>query len=82
MFIFNGDEEVIYDWPAGGEHFSVILEFLGEVTPGGDAQAKVDFFARQDVAQYLDNGVRFFFMAGRQVLAEAEITAVLWSPEQ
>jgi hypothetical protein len=82
VFVLGGDEEVFADWPAGGEHFSVMLELMRDVTSADDAQAKVDFLARSQVAPYLHDGARFLFMAGRRVLAEAEITTVLWRPEE
>jgi hypothetical protein len=31
VFVHGDDEQVIPDWPAGGEHFSVMLDYIGNV---------------------------------------------------
>jgi len=80
VFVLGGDEEVIPDWPAGGEHFSVMLELVGPVSDDGRARAKVDFLDRSGVAERLQEGARFLFMAGRRALADVELTKVLANP--
>lgn len=81
VFVLGGDEEVIPDWPAGGEHHSAMLELVGAMSPDGTAEAKVDFLDRSGVAERLHQGARFLFMAGPRVLAEVEVTSMLWDPE-
>lgn len=81
VFVLGEDSEVVPGWPATGEHFSVMLEFLGSVSPAGQADAKVDFLARREVAQYLHEGAQFLLMAGPLVIADVEVTKVLWSDE-
>jgi hypothetical protein len=75
VFVHGGDQQVIPDWPGGGEHFSVLLDNVGDPV-AGEVQAKVDFIARTLVAEHLRPGARFVVMEGRQPVAEAVITEV------
>lgn len=79
VFVHGCDDQVIPNWPAGGEHFSVLLTL---VESADDAvTAKVDFLDRAAIAEYLREGAAFLVMAGPKPVAEARITAVLWRPD-
>lgn len=75
VFVHGDDDQVIPDWPAGGEHFSMMLDYVGDVADG-EAEAKVDFIARELVAGHLRPGARFLVMEGRRPVAEAVISEV------
>ena len=71
VFKHGGDEEVVPEWPAGGEHFSVLLEY-----PSGsnaEVTARVDFLARNLVADEVREGAQFIIMEGPRPVADAEI---------
>lgn len=76
VFVRDSDEEIA--WPAGGEHFRMMLELIGAVAPNGEARAKVDFLAEREIVEHLREGARFLLIAGSRALAEVAITTVLW----
>jgi hypothetical protein len=81
VFVMGNDAEVIPDWPAAGQHFSILLTFT-EAPPGTEeAEAKVDFLDRDAVAERLHDDAKLLVMAGPKPIAEAEICAVLWTPD-
>jgi len=73
VFVHGGDAEVVPDWPAEGEHFSVMLDYVGDLV-NQEVEAKVDFIARDLVADHVRKGARFLVMEGRRAVAEAVIT--------
>lgn len=75
VFVHGEDEQVIPDWPAAGEHFSVMLDYVGDFV-GNEVDAKVDFIARDLVRDELRPGARFLVMEGRRPVAEAQVTDV------
>lgn len=75
VFVRGDDEQVVPDWPAGGEHFSVMLDYIDEVEDG-EVDVKVDFIARHLVADLVHPDARFLVMEGRRPVAEACITKV------
>lgn len=75
VFVLGGDAELIPDWPAEGEHFSVMLDF-DEASPAGEGSAKVEFMARSLVVDRLAVGATFLVMEGRKAVAEARVTDV------
>lgn len=80
VFVLGDDAEVVPDWPAGGEHFSVMLEFIDAPSEPGSINAKVDFLARDEVAELLHEGAQFMLMAGPTPIAEVRVTEALWPP--
>lgn len=79
VFVHGQDEQIIPNWPAQGEHFSVLFTFVGSADE--TRTAKVDFLDRALVADYIREGAIFLVMAGPKPIAEAQITEVLWQPE-
>jgi hypothetical protein len=79
VFIRGDDAEVVPDWPAGGEHFSVLLDFDGPVRDGV-VDAKVEFMNRALVEDDLVVGSTFWVMEGRRAVAEARVLEVFDSP--
>jgi hypothetical protein len=75
VFVLGGDSELIPDWPAGGEHFSVMIDF-DDLGVADEGPAKVEFMARSLVADRLAVGSTFLVMEGRRVVAEARVTEV------
>ena len=75
VFVHGDDEQVIPDWPASGEHFSVMLEYIGNVETN-EVDAKVDFIAGDLVSDELRPDARFIVMEGRHQVADAWITKV------
>lgn len=75
VFVHGEDEQVIPDWPAAGEHFSVMLEYVGDVV-GNEVNAKIDFIARDLVGDGLRPNARFLVMEGSRPVAEARVTEV------
>lgn len=80
VFVLGDDAEVVPDWPAGGEHFSVMLEFIDSPSEPGSSNAKVDFLARDEVTDRLQEGAVFLLMAGRTPIAEVRVIEALWPP--
>ena len=72
VFVLGGDAELIPDWPAKGEHFSVLLDF-DEASPAGESLAKVEFMSWSLVADYLLPGSSFLIMEGPKPVAEARV---------
>jgi hypothetical protein len=75
VFVLGSDAELISDWPAGGEHFSVMIDFDG-LSPAAEGPVKVEFMARSLVADRLAVGSTFLVMEGRKAVAEARVTEV------
>jgi hypothetical protein len=75
IFVMGGDREVLPDWPAGAEHFSILLEEL-EALPSGARLCKVDFLARDLARPYVHPGQPLLIMEGPRVVANAVITDV------
>jgi hypothetical protein len=80
VFVLSDDAEVMPDWPATGEHFSILLTFTDSLSGTDEAEAKIDFLNREAVADYLRPNTSFLVMAGPQPIAEGRITNVLWKP--
>lgn len=72
VFVKGDDEQVVPNWPAGGEHFSVLLTYTGPAE-GGEVSAEIDFLARDQVADLLIEGATFFIMEGPHAVAEARV---------
>jgi hypothetical protein len=70
----GNDGEVIPDWPATGQHFSVLLTFTDSPSTANGAEAKADFLDREAVADYLHKNASFLVMAGPKPIGEARIT--------
>jgi hypothetical protein len=60
------------DQPEKSEHFSIMLDFEPD-----SVEAKVDFFAKDLVRDYVHSGSRFTVMEGDRAVAEGVITEVL-----
>lgn len=80
VFVLGGDAELIPDWPAGGEHFSVLLDF-DEMSPEGECLAKVEFMSWSLVADRLAPASVFLVMEGPRPVAEAVVTDVFDAEE-
>lgn len=78
VFVLGGDADVVPGWPASGGHFSVLFEFLDTSAGPGCIDAKVDFLAREVVADYVREGATFLVMAGPKPIGEARVTHALW----
>jgi hypothetical protein len=72
VFVFGGDAGLIPDWPAKGEHFSVLLDF-DETNLEGESLAKVEFMSWSLVADYLRPGSTFLILEGPKPVAEARV---------
>jgi hypothetical protein len=66
---------VVPGWPAGAEHFSILLEEV-EALPGGAWLCKVDFLARDLARPYVHPGQPLLIMEGPKVVANAVIRDV------
>lgn len=75
VFVLGGGSELVPDWPAGGEHFSVMID-VDDLGVADEGLAKVEFMARSLVADRLSVGSTFLIMEGRRVVAEARVTEV------
>lgn len=82
VFVLGDDAEVIPNWPAAGEHFSVMLEFVDTPAEPGCINAKVDFLARDEVAEFIHDGATLLLMAGSTPIADVRITEALWPPDE
>jgi len=80
VFSLGDDAQVIPGWPASGEHFSVLLEFLDTPANAGDINAKVDFLDRDAVIDKIREGTTFIVMAGPKPIAEANIIDTMGRP--
>jgi hypothetical protein len=80
VFVLGDDAEVVPNWPAAGEHYSVMLEFIDLPSQLGSMNAKVDFLARDEVADLLHEGALLLLMAGPTPIAEIRVTEALWPP--
>lgn len=80
VFVLGDDAQLIPNWPAGGEHFSVLLEYIGSGDHGSEVVAKIDFLARDLAADHVRQGAQFVIMEGRRPVADALITEVFASP--
>lgn len=78
VFVLGDDADVIPDWPARGQHFSVIMTFTDCRPAVGEADANVDFLDREHVSEYLHDHVEFLVMAGPSPIGRATVTTVLW----
>jgi hypothetical protein len=72
----GGDSEVVPGWPAGAEHFSILLEEV-EVLSGGARLCKVDFLARDLARPYVHPEQALLIMEGPRVVANAIIRNVV-----
>lgn len=72
VFVLGGDAELARDWPAAGEHFSVLLDF-DEMSPEGESLTKVEFVSWPLVADRLMPGSAFLIMEGPKPVAEARV---------
>jgi hypothetical protein len=72
VFVLGGDAELVPGWPAGGEHFSVLLDF-DETSPEGESLAKIEFMSWSLVADRLLPGSAFLIMEGPKPVAEARV---------
>jgi hypothetical protein len=70
VFELGGEAEVVPDWPASGEHYSVLLDF-----EAGDT-AKAEFLAIDQVSDLLFQGAVFLVMEGARAVARAEVVEV------
>jgi hypothetical protein len=77
VFVLGDDASVVPDWPAAGEHHSILLTFTEVDLAVGVIEAKIDFLDRRSVAELLHEGAILLLMAGPTPIAEAEITAVM-----
>lgn len=75
VFVLGSDAELVPDWPASGEHFSVMVDF-DDLSPAGLDPVKIDFMARSLVGHRLVVGSTFLVMEGRKAVAEAYVTEV------
>lgn len=75
VFVHGDDEQVIPDWPAGGEHFSVMLDYIGNIE-NNEVDAKIDFIARELVADEIRPAAQFIVMEGHRPVADAQIIEV------
>ncbi len=75
VFVLGSDAELIPDWRAGGEHFSVLIDF-DNLSTAAEGPVKVEFMARSLVADRLAVGSTFLVMEGRKAVAEARVTEV------
>lgn len=67
VFELGGEAEVVPDWPASGEHYSVLLDFEA------DDRAKAEFLAIDQVSELLVEGAAFLVMEGARAVARAEV---------
>jgi hypothetical protein len=74
-FVHGGDAEIQPDWPAQGEHFSILIQRT-ETLPGGAWICKIDFLVRDLVAPSIHLGALLLIMEGGKVVGTAAITAV------
>lgn len=75
VFVLGGEAEVVPEWPAAGEHFSLEIG-LGDPGRDGTVPAKFRFFAPELVGNYLTPGAVFMVMEGPRPVGEAEIITV------
>ena len=80
VFVLGGDAEVIPDWPARGEHYSVLMTFTDSRPARDEDEAKIDFLDREQVGDYVHEDAEFLVMAGPVPIGRATVTAVLWDP--
>jgi hypothetical protein len=82
VFALGGDAEVIPDWPAGGQHFSILLTFTASRADRHEVDANLDVLDRQGAADCLREDAPFFVMAGPKPIGKATITSVLWKSRE
>lgn len=76
VFRLGKDEEVIGDWPAEGEHFSVLLEF-GELHDSRrELDAIVEFMHNEAVYDLVRVRTQFLLMEGARPIADVSVLQV------
>jgi hypothetical protein len=79
VFIHGDDAQVIPDWPANGEHFSVLLDF-DFIDAQRECQAATEFMTWSLVEDQLRARSPFLIMEGGRPVAEGRIIAIFDEP--
>jgi hypothetical protein len=78
-FPLGGESETVPGWPATAEKFSLLLQKV-EITDDGAWLCKIDFMARDLVADYLAPAAPMLVMEGPKVVGQATIEDVYLRP--
>lgn len=79
-FPLGGEAEAVPGWPATAEKFSLLLQQVETMTSGAWL-CKIDFLARELVADHLIPSAVMLVMEGPKVVGHAAIQEVLLAPE-
>lgn len=71
VFVLGADAELTPGWPATGEHFSIVLELLGN--HDGQELAQARFLAPHLADAYVSLGAELLLMEGPHTVGEARI---------